>query len=133
MHVDTNFDVKIEKRENFDAMIERETISIQNINFFDVANDKNIFFDVDTDVTNEIKKNEISKIDFAKLIDDININVDSFDEKKIAKDVSFAIVILTNFAADVKRNVDVSSSLDVIKLKDENIANSLTTNFSIFF
>ena len=52
MHVDIDFDVKIEKRENFDAMIEREIISIQNICFFDVA----------IDVTNEINENEISKI-----------------------------------------------------------------------
>ena len=133
MHVDTDFDVKIERRENFDAMTERETISIQNIDFFDVANDENISFDVDIDVTNEVKENEISKIDFAKLVDDVSINVDSLDEKEIAKDVNSAIVILTNFAADVKRNVDVSSSFDVIKLKSENIANSLATDFSIFF
>ena len=50
------FDVEIERRENFDAMSERETISTQNIDFFDVANDENTFFDVDIDVTNEVKK-----------------------------------------------------------------------------
>ena len=33
--------VAIEKRKNFDTTIDRETISVQNIDFFDVAIDKN--------------------------------------------------------------------------------------------
>ena len=32
--------VAIEKRENFDATTDRETISVQNIDFFDVAIDE---------------------------------------------------------------------------------------------
>ena len=50
------FDVKIEKRENLNAMTERETISTQNICFRDVV--------VEINVANEINENEISMIDF---------------------------------------------------------------------
>ena len=39
LHIDLN--VAIEKRKNFDTTIDRETISIQNIDFFDVSIDKN--------------------------------------------------------------------------------------------
>ena len=35
LHIDLN--VAIERRESFDAMIERETISVQNFDLFDVA------------------------------------------------------------------------------------------------
>ena len=49
MHIDIVLDAKTEKRDDFDAMTERETISTQNIDFFDVANG--------------INENEISKID----------------------------------------------------------------------
>ena len=111
------FDVKIEKRENFDAMIEREIISTQNIDFLDVANDENIFFDVDTDITNEIKKSELSMIDSEWLTDDVNINVDSFRDKNVAKNFDFAIDTMNvRFAIivfDVKRNVDFANSFDV--------------------
>ena len=64
----------------------------------------------------------------------MNINVDSFDENvandvKIAIDVVFAnsfVVILTNFAIDVKKNViDTNVAIDV------NAANS--ANFVNFF
>ena len=51
----------MKRREDFDAMIEREIISTQNICFLDVAIDA---FDDCFDMTNEIKKNEISMIDF---------------------------------------------------------------------
>ena len=36
-----NLNIAIEKRKNFDATIDRETIFVQNIDFFDVAIDKN--------------------------------------------------------------------------------------------
>ena len=36
LHIDLN--VAIEKRENFDTTTDRETIFVQNIDFFDVAN-----------------------------------------------------------------------------------------------
>ena len=148
------FDVKIEKRENFDAMSERETISIQNINFFDVANDENIFFDVDINMTNEIKKNEISKIDFAKLINDVIIKIDSFVDENVAKNVNIAIidfdvnfansfiVILTNsLDVNVAKNVDFA--IDIINVrfaitvfdvkKNVNVAISFNVNFAISF
>ena len=166
VHVDIDFDVNIEKREDFDALTERETISIQNIDLLDVA------IDVDIDVTNEIKKNELSMIDSEWLTDDVNINADSLDDENVAKNVRFAIVILTNsldvnfanFAFDIKKNVDMTAniaidvisvnsldvdfassvfdvakdvniaiSLVVIKLDDAITANSIATNFSIFF
>ena len=38
LHIDLN--VVIEKRENFDATTDRETISVQNIDFFYVAIDE---------------------------------------------------------------------------------------------
>ena len=38
LHIDLN--VAIEKRKNFDATIDRETISVQNIDFRDVAIDE---------------------------------------------------------------------------------------------
>ena len=45
LHIDLN--VAIEKRENFDAMIERDVISVQNIDFRDVAIDEinDMFFE----------------------------------------------------------------------------------------
>ena len=56
LHIDLN--VAIEKRENFDATIDRETISVQNIDFLDVAIDKN------------------SDKNFEKIIDDSIIDFD---------------------------------------------------------
>ena len=78
MHIDLK--VAIEKRENFDVTTNRETISVQNIDFFDVAIDKISekvindsiinFDDVKNDNENETiidrndKTNEINDIDF---------------------------------------------------------------------
>ena len=129
---DIDFDVNIEKRENFDAMTERETISIQNICFFDVA------IDVAIDVTNEIKKNEISKIDFDKWMSDVNIKIDSFDVKVVAKNVNIVITVFEineNVVIDTNIAIDVIfvNSFVVIKLNNAIITNSIATNFSIFF
>ena len=78
---DIRFDVKIEKRNNFDATTERKTISVQNICFFDVAN--------------EISKNEKFEIVFDEITNNIDINVDLFfvlfRDKKIANDVDNTI------------------------------------------
>ena len=38
LHIDLN--VAIEKRKNFDTMIKRDVISVQNIDFFDVSIDE---------------------------------------------------------------------------------------------
>ena len=126
------FDVKIEKRDDFDVMTEREIISIQNI-----------FFDVAIDITNEIFENEISIIDFDEIINNININVDSFVDKNVAKNDDIVIIVF-----DIKKNVDfdaniainivfansfvviLTNSLDIIKLNDKNIANSIANFFA---
>ena len=97
-------------------MTEYKTISIQNIDFLDVAIDA---IDNCFDVTNKISENKILMIDFDWLIDNVNINVDSFDENvandvKIAIDVIFAnsfVVILTNFVIDMKKNVDFDTNI----------------------
>ena len=67
MHINIDFNVKIERREDFDVMIEREIISIQNIDFFDVAIDANIaiiVFDVKENIAKEISKSEFLTIIF---------------------------------------------------------------------
>ena len=136
MHIDIDLDVNIERRDDFDATIERDAISTQNINFFDVSKLVEIdCFDVTIDVANEMWKNEYSKIDFEWLTSDVNINVDSLDDENVAKNVSFAIVIVTDFAVDVKKNVDMTISFDVIIANsfDVIIANSFNVDFAISF
>ena len=95
---DKNLNVKIERRDDFDATTERETISIQNICFLDVAN--------------EVIKNEIFEIVFDKKTNNVNINVDSFDEKNVAKNINIAIDAMNiRFAIivfDVKKNVNIT-------------------------
>ena len=77
VHLIVDFDVKIEKRDDFDATTERETISIQNNDFFDVAIDSiNECFDM----TNNVSKNEIFEIVFDEQISDVNIKINSLDE-----------------------------------------------------
>ena len=68
-----NLNVAIEKRENFDTTISRETIFVQNIDFFDVAIDKN--FD-------EISKKNMF-FERSRTISDTNIEKNmNFDEMK---------------------------------------------------
>ena len=50
LHTDLN--VAIEKRENFDATTDRETISAQNMSFLDVSTDKNSDKVIDDSTTN---------------------------------------------------------------------------------
>ena len=107
VHVDIDFDVEIEKRENFDALTERETISIQNICFRDVANDENISADVDIDVTNEIKESDVSMIDSEWLTNDVNNNIDSFVDENVAKNVDIVIIVFdVNFAISSANLID---------------------------
>ena len=93
-------------------MIEREIISIQNI-FVDVA------IDVAIDVTNKMFENKISKIWFDWLINDMNINVDSFVVKNIAKMINIVIIVF-----ELKKNVDIDTNVafDVV------FANSFDVN-----
>ena len=74
-----NLNVAIEKRENFDATTNRETISVQNIDFFDVAIDKNsenvskknAFFERSRTISNaNIEKNKnFDDVNDEKIID----------------------------------------------------------------
>ena len=63
MHIDLN--IAIEKRKNFDATIDFETIFVQNIDFFDVAID------------------EIFEKNFEKIINDLIINFDEIKNDEI--------------------------------------------------
>ena len=120
--LDTILNVAIGRRDDFDAMIEREIISIQNIDFFDVAR----FWGDCFDVTDDVIESEISKIDSEWLTNDVSINVDSF-AVNVAKNVDIAItdfdvssassfdVNSAKFAFDVKRDViDADVAVDVI-------------------
>ena len=144
VHIDIDLNVAIEKRDDFDAMIEREIIFVQNIVFFDVANDENTFSNVDIDVTNEIIENELSKIDFKWLTNDVNNNIDSIVDENVAKNVDIVItvfdvdfeivVILTNSIFDVENDVIIANSFNVNLMNsfDENIAISFA-NFVCFW
>ena len=84
---DIDFDENIERRENFDEIIDRETISAQNIDFFDVDVARDVDFAIDVILTS-----------FAFISLDVVIAI---------------IVILTNFAFDVSNDVNINvDSLD---------------------
>ena len=71
-----NLNVAIEKRENFDAIIERDAIFVQNIDFRDVAIDKN---------SEEISKENVFS-ERSRTISCVNIEKDkSFDDEKDEK------------------------------------------------
>ena len=107
LHIDLN--VAIEKRKNFDATIDRETISVQNIDFRDVAID------------------EISE----KIINDSIIDFD--DEKN---DTFFERSrTFSNVKIEKNKNFDDEKSeknIDRNDEKDENI-NCFETNFDFDF
>ena len=67
LHIDLN--VAIEKRKNFDATTDRETISVQNIEFRDVAIDE--------------KSENVSKKIFEKVTNDSTIDFDDENDEKI--------------------------------------------------
>ena len=97
-----------------------ETISIQNIDFFDVAIDE-----ID-EIIKEISKNECFEIIFEKIIDNVNINVDSFRDKNITKNVNIAII-----AFDVE--IDVRIAIIANSFRNEinvNIASSFDADFA---
>ena len=74
LHIDLN--VAIEKRKNFDAMIDRETISVQNIDFFDVSIDKKI-----EKIFEKIKVTDDSTTNFDDVKNDKKDEIDRNDEK----------------------------------------------------
>ena len=75
------------RRENFDETIDRETISAQNIDFFDVAEDVDSATDVILTSFAFISLDVIIAIvviltNFAfDVSDDVSVNVDSLDDK----------------------------------------------------
>ena len=127
MHLNVDFDVKIERRDDFDATTEREIISIQNICFFDVANAINDCFDV----TNDVSKSEIFEIVFDEITNDVDIDVDSFRDslrdKNVAEDVDIAIIAFdvsidaTNDCFDVKKNVCIAIIASIVFDEDVTI------------
>ena len=83
------------RRENFDETIDRETISVQNIDFFDVAVDvkKNVDIAI-SDSANfafDVSENENFEFVFADVLDDVNINADSFDDKNFVFSILCAL------------------------------------------
>ena len=111
-------DVDIERRENLSATIERETISVQNIDFFDVA----------TNETDEVEDD----VDIAIITLDISIDAtnDCFD---VERNVNIAII------ANIAFEVNSASSLDVHfadSFRDEvnvDTAISIDVDFDDFF
>ncbi|KAG7007386.1 hypothetical protein G7Y79_00010g028870 [Physcia stellaris] len=84
LHIDLN--VAIERRENFDAT-DRETISVQDIDFFDVAIDEKSDREVTSDATTDFddEKNDTLS-ERSRTISDVNIERDkSFDDEKNEK------------------------------------------------
>ena len=92
VHLIVDFDVKIEKRDDFDATTEREIISIQNICFLDVVDVATDAINDCFDVINDVNENKIFEIIFDEITNDVKFNVDSFDEKNIANDIDNAII-----------------------------------------
>lgn len=118
---DVILDVKTERRENFDVTTECETISAQNIDFFDVA----------TDEIDEVEKSEIFEVVFDEIANDVSIKIDSLVDEDVADDVSticdvkeiVEIAIIANIVFDV----DFADSLDVMILTFD-ARRSLTIN-----
>ena len=108
--LDTRFDVEIGKREDFDAMTERETISTQNICFRDVA----------IDVADEVDENENFVIDSKRLLDNVSIKVDSLDKENIAKNVDIAIIAFV---------VSIDTADDCFDVEEE-INNAITASIA---
>ena len=71
-----NLNVAIEKRESFDAVTDRETISAQDIDFFDVSIDKN-----SDAISKKIKVTDDSTTNFDDVKDDEMIDRDDETEK----------------------------------------------------
>ena len=86
LHIDLS--VAIEKRENFDATIDRETISVQNIDFFDVADvaidDENDTFSERSRTTSDVEIERNKSFDDVKdVTDDSTTNFDDENDEKI--------------------------------------------------
>ena len=127
MHLNVDFDVEIERRDDFDATTERETISTQNICFLDVANAVNDCFDV----TNDVSKSEVFEAVFGEITNDVDIDVDSFRDslrdEDVAKNVDIAIIAFdvsidaTNDCFDVERDVCIAITASIAFNEDVTI------------
>ena len=72
--------VVIEKRKNFDAIIERDVISVQNIDFFDIAIDKNSDENFEKIIDNSIIDFDDTFFERSRTNSDTNIEKDkTFD------------------------------------------------------
>ena len=127
VHLNVDFDVKIEKRDDFDATTEREIISIQNIHFLDVATDaiSDCF-----DVIDDVNENENFVIDSERLIDDLNIETDSFDEN-VANDVDIAIIAFENSIDSTDDCFTVKKKVDIAIIAFENSIDSTDNCFDV--
>ena len=136
MHLNVDLDTEIEKRDDFDATTERETISAQNIDFFDVAVDAvSDCFDVEKNVAEKVSTSEFFEIISEEIIDDVSINADSLNDENVTKNVNIAIIAFVdsidtaNDCFDVTKNVIIAiiANIDVI------FADSLDADFDDFF
>ncbi|KAG6994197.1 hypothetical protein G7Y79_00046g082480 [Physcia stellaris] len=93
LHID--LDVAIGRRENFDAIIERDAISVQDIDFFDVAIDKNSdenseeitddsIIDFDDTLSERSRTSSDVNIERDKIFDDVeNEKITDRDDEKM--------------------------------------------------
>ena len=103
------------------------TISIKNICFFDISIDA---INDCVDVINVVFKNENFEIHFEWLINNMNNNVDSIDNKNVTKNINIVIIVF-----DVKRNIiDTNIVIDIIIANsfDVIIANSFANLINFF-
>ena len=121
---DTVLSAEIEKRDDFDATTERETISIQNIDFFDVATDAvSDCFDVVDDVAKKVSRSEFFEITSEEIIDDVSINVDSLDDRDVANDVDTAFDAESDVDIAIIANIaDANTTISFREIEESNDA-----------
>ena len=93
----------IEKSENFDETIDREIISVQNIDFFDVDSAIVVIVTSSLAVRSasfafDVSESENFEFVFADVLDDVNISADSLDNENfvfshlLIRDILFLLV-----------------------------------------
>ena len=154
MHADTDFGVGTGRREGFDAMTERETISAQDNGFFGVSRLTGVDGFEAIDVADEVNESELSEVESEWLTNDVSNNVGSLDGAGVAKGVRTAIsldvssansafdveggvtdagtafgVCSASFASDVDTAGGVDSAIDAIDVRSAATADSLVDFF----
>ena len=120
---DTDLSAEIEKRDDFDATTERETISVQNICFLDVADEisENEIFET---ISDEIEDENVAKnvdIEIIAFCVSIDATDDCFDVKRnVAKEISRSEIFEIIFD-EITDDVDFA----VDSLRDEKVANDV--------